>query len=391
MKRQRVALFGSTGSVGRAAFDVIRRLPDRFELVALAARTSADVLVNQARASGASRIVLTDWRAYRLAAARARPPIEPGFGLDALIDTAAGPGVDILIMAMSGTMGVLPVLAALERGRRVCLATKEILVSFGENVMAAARRYRAPVLPIDSELSAIHQCIGDRTDHVRRVYVTASGGPFWRKGAPARTTLTQALKHPTWRMGRKITVDSATLMNKGLEVIETCRLFGLRPNQVHAAIHPQSVVHGLVEFDDGSTLAQLARPDMRLPIQYALTWPERVLSPVQPLDVPRLGSLEFHGVDTARFPCYRLARQALVLGPAGTCVLNAANEVAADAFIHHQLDYHGIPRVVGQVLGAWRRRSSRAGKRPGVRRLLAIEEWAAFQTRQLVDRKRRDQ
>ena len=248
MKRRRVALFGSTGSIGRSTLDVIKRMPDRFELACLAARSSGDAVLAQARAVGASSVVLTDWQAYERA--RGARGVRLGFGLDALIAEARN--ADVVVMAMSGTMGVLPVLAALESGHRVCLATKEILVSFGQHVMAAARRHRAPVLPIDSELSAIHQCLAGRTGQVERVFLTASGGPFWKNGAPARTTPAQALNHPTWRMGAKITVDSATLMNKGLEVIETCRLFGLSPDRVEAVIHPQSAVHALVEFKDGS-------------------------------------------------------------------------------------------------------------------------------------------
>jgi len=384
VKRKRVALFGSTGSIGRSTLDVISRMPDRFELTCLAARSSGGAVLAQARRFGVRHVVLTDWPSFE----KVRPgrDIELGFGLDALIVEARK--ADVVVMAMSGTMGVLPVLAALERGRRVCLATKEILVSFGEHVMAAARRHKAPIMPIDSELSAIHQCVGGRADQVSRVFLTASGGPFWKAGAPARTTLKQALNHPTWRMGAKITVDSATLMNKGLEVIETCRLFGLAPDRVEAVIHPQSAVHALVEFEDGSVLAQLAQPDMRLPIQYALTWPDRLCSPVAGVHPERLKRLDFAPIDPKRFPCFGLAREALDLGQAGTCVLNAANEIAVRSFLAHGIGYHDIAAVVSRTLSAWRR-LHRGPVRAGVNRLLEIEAWASAFSARLTGHERK--
>jgi 1-deoxy-D-xylulose-5-phosphate reductoisomerase len=256
-------------------------------------------------------------------------------------------------MAMSGTGGLLATLAALQKGKRVALATKEILVGYGEPVMRAARRYGGTVLPIDSELSAVHQCLsrevqrtkdkgqrgGPDAAGVRRVILTASGGPFWRTGLPARARVADVLKHPTWSMGRKITVDSATLMNKGLEVIETCRLFGLGPEQVETVIHPQSIVHSLVEFNDGSVLAQLSHPDMRLPLQYCLTWPERLPSLVRPLTLHEVGRLDFHFIRHSDFPCLALAYQALGSGPAATCALNAANQVAVSAFLGGRIPF----------------------------------------------------
>lgn len=312
------------------------------------------------------------------------PDFRVDWGLDPLVDAAGSPQIDILVMAMSGTMGILPVLAALERGKRVCLATKEILVSFGDRVVGLARRSGAELLPIDSELAAIHQCLdGAGKNSLRRVILTASGGPFWRSGHPARTTRRQALCHPTWRMGAKITIDSATLMNKGLEVIEAARLFGLKPEQVEAVIHPQSLVHALVEFQDGSFLAQLSKPDMRLPIQYCLTYPERVGSLARPLRVDKVGSLEFHPIDRSKFPCYRLARNALRQGPAATCILNTANQVAVDAFLAGRIAFGAIPRIISGALRGCRAKA-RGMKHPSVRTLLLLEQRAAAKAHALV-------
>jgi 1-deoxy-D-xylulose-5-phosphate reductoisomerase len=262
--------------------------------------------------------------------------------------------------------------------------------------MKLARKHGGAVLPIDSELSAVHQCLstqvrnpkskGQRptpdTSSVRRVILTASGGPFWRTGLPAEATLADVLRHPNWSMGRKITVDSATLMNKGLEVIETCRLFGLRPDQVEPVIHPQSIVHSLVEFNDGSVLAQLSLPDMRLPLQYCLTWPDRTPSLTRTLDLARVGRLEFHAVERGLFPCLKLAYRALDAGPAATCALNAANQVAVEAFIDGRIAFGDIPKVIARVL-AGPSTSGRPSK-PGIGRLLRTESWATAQALKAV-------
>ena len=243
MRRKHVAVFGSTGSIGRATLDVVRRMPDRFKVHALAAHSSTRGLLAQTRRHKPAAAVFTDWSAYERARKAGRFEADLAWGLDSLIDIASSPAVDIVVMAMSGTIGVLPVIAALESGKRVAIATKEILVGFGRHVMACARRSGGELLPIDSELSALFQCLDGRgMDSVRRVILTASGGPFWRKGIPARATVRQVLRHPTWNMGDKITVDSATMMNKGLEAIETSRLLELEPGRIDALIHPQSIV-----------------------------------------------------------------------------------------------------------------------------------------------------
>ena len=391
MRRQRIALFGSTGSIGRSALDVVRHLPDRFEVSVLAANRSVRRICDQAREFRPAQVIMSDYYACEAARRELASETEVRWGPAALIDAAAASSTDMVVMAMSGTAGLLAVVAALELGKKVALATKEILVGYGEPVMKLARKHGGAVLPIDSELSAVHQCLsrkGQRTkdkgqsstpdtSDVRRGILTASGGPFWRRGLPSGARLADVLRHPTWAMGRKITVDSATLMNKGLEVIETCRLFGLRPDQVEPVIHPQSIVHSLVEFNDGSVLAQLSLPDMRLPLQYCLTWPDRTPSLTRTLDLARVGRLEFHAVERGLFPCLKLAYRALASGPAATCALNAANQVAVDAFIEGRVAFGDIPKITSRVLDGLD--AARQPARPGIARLLRTESWAAAQ------------
>jgi 1-deoxy-D-xylulose-5-phosphate reductoisomerase len=381
VRQQRIALFGSTGSIGRAALDVVRHLPDRFRVSMLAANRSVKRICEQAREFSPEQVILTDLAACEEARKVLEPEVKVDWGPAALIDAAAARSIDTVVMAMSGTGGLLAVLAALEAGKKVALATKEILVGYGEQVMQTARRHGGTVLPIDSELSAVHQCLTRKiqnpdpdTSEVRRVILTASGGPFWRTGLPARAGLTDVLRHPTWSMGRKITVDSATLMNKGLEVIETCRLFGLRPDQVEPVIHPQSIVHSLVEFVDGSVLAQLSEPDMRLPLQYCLTWPDRVPSLVKTLSLHEVGRLDFHFINPDDFPCLKLAYRAMKAGPAATCALNAANQVAVEAFLDGRILFGAIPAVISTVLDALAAEKQPA--RTTVPNLLRVESWA---------------
>jgi 1-deoxy-D-xylulose-5-phosphate reductoisomerase len=383
VKKNRVAVFGSTGSIGRSVLDVARHLPGRIEVKALAANRSVKLITRQAREFKAKQVVLTDFDACETARKTLGPRHSVGWGPSPMIDIAASGSIDTVVMAMSGTAGLLAVLSALGHGKRVALATKEILVGFGEHVMRLARRHGGTVLPIDSELAAVHQCLGTRSPgDIRRVILTASGGPFWRTGLPQDASTMDVLRHPTWNMGRKITVDSATMMNKGLEVIETVRLFGLRPEQVEPVIHPQSIVHSLVEFRDGSVLAQLSEPDMHLPIQYCLTFPDRLPSLTRTLDLSGAGRLDFHPINRNRFPCLKLAFRALELGEAGTCCLNAANQVAVEAFLERRIAFGDIPRVIARVLAELAATSQPA--RPGIARLLRLESWAAAAARQAV-------
>lgn len=383
MRRTRIALLGSTGSIGRSTLDVIAALPDRFELVILAAATSVTTLCNQARRFHPRQLVVTDPAACHQARAQLGPGYEISAGTDALTEAVATKAVDTVVMAMSGTVGLEPTLAALRLGKRVAIATKEILVAYGEPVMRTARRYGGKLLPIDSELSALHQCIDGRPmTQVRRLILTASGGPFRRTGPPPDATVRQVLRHPTWSMGRKITVDSATLMNKGLEVIETVRLFGIEPERVETVVHAQSIVHSLVEFWDGSVLAQLSEPDMRLPIQYALTYPDRQPSPVKPLRLADISRLDFETTDTRRFPCLALAYESLRSGPAGPCVLNAANQAAVEAFLAGRIAFAAIPAIIKTVL---RRSRVRLGSRSAsVGTLRRAETWADQLARSLA-------
>ncbi len=384
MRQRRVAVFGSTGSVGTACLEVLRHLGPNYCVSALAAATSANRIVRQALEFKPEHVVLTDWHAYHEVKQALGPGVKTGWGPAALLDAARA---DIVVMAMSGTQGLLPVLRSLELGQRTCLATKEILVAFGEPVMRLAHRHCAEVLPIDSELCAVHQCLVGQDDKaLRKVILTASGGPFRNRPIPRNARLGQVLNHPTWKMGRKITVDSATLMNKGLEVIETVRLFGLEPSQVEAVIHPQSIVHSLVEFDDGSVLAQLSEPDMRLPLQYCLTYPSRSASLAQPLNLTRTGRLDFLPVDRKKFRCFDLAYQALSSGGVAPCCLSSANQVAVDAFLEGRIVFGAIPDIIEQTLSAC---SSRFRPlRPGIKHLLKVEAWAARHARSLANQQR---
>ena len=276
-------------------------------------------------------------------------------GPDGLIAVATHPAADVVLCASSGTAGLEAALAAIESGKRVALANKEVLVMAGALMIDAAQRHGKEIMPVDSEHNAIHQCLhGRHPDEVRRIILTASGGPFRELDARQleRVTPDDALRHPTWQMGKKITIDSATLMNKGLEVIEAHWLFGLRPDQIEVVVHPQSIVHSLVELRDGSVIAQLSAPDMRMPIQYAFSYPERWDTPLQPLDLPRVGRLEFCAPDLDRFPCLRLAYEALSRGGAWPIVLNAANEVAVAAFLDGRLRFGQIAVVIETALQA---------------------------------------
>jgi 1-deoxy-D-xylulose-5-phosphate reductoisomerase len=354
---KRLAILGSTGSIGRSALEVVEAHPDRLVVVALVAGENAEVLAEQVArhrpslVGVASSAVLDDLKR--------RLPVgvcpEMTVGAEALVAAATHPDVDIVLCASSGTAGLEAALAAIDAGKALALANKEVLVMAGALMVDAARRRGVSILPVDSEHNAIHQCLHGRPIRdVRRLILTASGGPFRRldRAALATVTAADALQHPTWRMGRKITIDSATLMNKGLEVIEAHWLFGVSARAIDVVVHPQSVVHSMVEFCDGSIIAQLGVPDMRLPIQYALSYPERWAAPAAPLDVARLGTLEFSPPDLDRFPCLRLAYAALERGGVWPVVLNAANEVAVDGFLSGRLAFGSIAFVIERALEA---------------------------------------
>jgi 1-deoxy-D-xylulose-5-phosphate reductoisomerase len=352
---KRIAVLGATGSVGASTLDLVARNPERFRAAVLTAGRDWKRLAELAIAHGADAAVVADEAAYAdLKAALSGTGIAVSAGAAALVEAAQRPS-ELVVAAIVGAAGLPPTLAAIEAGIPVALANKEALVCAGNLMTAAAARTGATLLPIDSEHNAIFQVLEAR-ERVRRIVLTASGGPFrtWSREEMARVTPAEAVKHPTWSMGAKISVDSATLMNKGLELIEAYHLFGLRPDQLDVLVHPQSLVHGLVEYVDGSVLAQLGPADMRVPIAHALAWPERIATPAERLDLARIGRLEFEEADRTRFPALALAEAALADGQCRPCVLNAANEVAVAAFLDGRIPFLAIADIVGETLAKLR-------------------------------------
>jgi 1-deoxy-D-xylulose-5-phosphate reductoisomerase len=355
-----LAILGSTGSIGQSALAVVDAHPDKLRVVALAAGNNAVRLEEQVR----------KYRPKRSALAAERGP-------ECLIEIATDPDADVVLFASSGTAALDAVLAAIDAGKTIALANKEILVMAGSVVMAAARRKGVAVLPVDSEHNAIHQCLHGRTPaEVRKLILTASGGPFRNLSADAlaHVTAADALRHPTWRMGPKITIDSATLMNKGLEVIEARWLFDVGAERIEVLVHPQSIVHSMVEMIDGSVIAQLGVTDMQLPIQYAFSYPDRWGAPLPPLDLARAGRLEFEAPDMQRFPCLALAFRALGGAEGLSIVLNAANEIAVSAFMQGTLPFRGIAAVIARTMDAYEREGG--GRVGGLDDVRAIDRWA---------------
>ena len=356
-----IAILGSTGSIGQSALAVVDAHPQKLRVVALAAGGNATRLAEQVERYRPSRAALATEQ-----------------GPQGLIDVATHPDADVVLFASSGTAALDAVLAAIDAGKTIALANKEILVMAGALVMAAARARGVAVLPVDSEHNAIHQCLHGRdAAEIKRLILTASGGPF--RGMAARdlasVTAADALNHPTWRMGPKITVDSATLMNKGLEVIEARWLFDVPAERIEVVVHPQSIVHSMVELVDGSVIAQLGVTDMRLPIQYAFSYPDRWPAALPSLDLARAGRLEFEPADTVRFPCLALAFRALRGGEGLTIVLNAANEIAVAAFLEERLPFTGIAEVIRQAMDAFEN-GQEGAKVHGLAEVRAIDGWA---------------
>ena len=350
---KRVSIFGATGSVGQSTLDLVRRQPDAYRVVALTANSDVDSLAQVARESGAQVAVIGQAHLYgALRDALAGSGVEAAAGEDALVD-AARLDADWTMAAIVGCAGLKPTMAALAAGATVALANKESLVSAGGLMMDAARSSGATLLPVDSEHNAIFQCLaGSSYDEVARIILTASGGPFRTRSRAQMRDITpaQAVAHPNWSMGAKISVDSATMMNKGLELIEAAHLFPVGLDRIEILVHPQSVIHSMVEYRDRSTLAQLGSPDMRIPIAHALAWPERIATPCQPLDLATIGRLDFEAPDPERFPALRLARAAAAHGGAAPAILNAANEVAVAAFLAGRVGFLDIAMIVEDVL-----------------------------------------
>ncbi len=350
-----ITILGATGSIGASTIDLIKRNPSRYRVEALTARTKAGDLAKLAREVGARLAVVADPAYYdELKAALAGSGIEAAAGEGALVEAAQRPA-DWVMAAISGAIGLKPTLAAVERGAMVALANKECLVCAGAFFMRRAAITGATILPADSEHNAVFQALGaGPREDVKRVIITASGGPFrtWTLEAIKGATLEQALKHPNWIMGAKVTIDSATLMNKGLELIEAHHLFALKPDEIDAIVHPQSVIHGMVEFRDGSVVAQLGSPDMRIPIAHCLAWPERIDGPAARLNLAQVRELTFEEPDLVRFPALALARKAMETGGAAPTVLNAANEVAVSEFIAKRIAFPAITALVDATLDA---------------------------------------
>ncbi|MCL6740304.1 1-deoxy-D-xylulose-5-phosphate reductoisomerase [Sphingomonas sp. RB56-2] len=350
MKRRTVSILGATGSVGTSTLDLIERHPDRFEVVALTAARNVEALADAARRTNARLAVIDD--ETRLAELRQRlqgSGCRAATGKEALAEAAAGEA-EWVMAAIVGCAGLEPVMAAIEAGRTVALANKESLVTAGALMTQAAARSGAEILPVDSEHNAIFQCLaGNRPGDVAKLVLTASGGPFRTKSRDEMAAMTpeQAVAHPNWSMGAKISVDSATMMNKGLELIEAHHLFGLPSERIEILVHPQSVIHSMVEYVDGSVLAQLGSPDMRIPIAHALAWPERIDTPAQRLDLARIAKLTFEAPDFERFPALQAARSALEAGGSAPTALNAANEEAVSAFLQRRI---GFLDIIGIVL-----------------------------------------
>ncbi len=369
-----VVLLGSTGSIGTSALKVAEDLPDRLRLLGLAAGQNLKLLLEQTRRHGPEAISIIDPQSAKSAREVLGGSTKVYSGPEGLLHLATLPAADIVLIAIVGTAGLPPALAAIRAGKDIAVASKEILVMAGEIVMREAEKHGVRVLPVDSEHSAIFQCLdGKPASSIRRLWLTASGGPF--RTTPreefSHITVERALKHPSWVMGRKITIDSATLFNKGLEMVEARWLFGVEMERVSVVVHPQSVVHSMVEFIDGSMLAQLSTPDMCLPIQYALTYPERARSDRVQTNLAKLGSLTFEEPDPERFPSLALARRAGEVGGTLPAVLNAANEVAVEAFCDRKITFEQIPQMVARTMEA-----HRVMDHPSLEQILGADAWA---------------
>ena len=376
-----VSIIGATGSIGRQTLEIIAHHPDKLRVVALAAGRDVDALTELATRWQPKLVALADQEAAKASSGKFNCPVLAG--IEGLKEVATHPEADIVVIAIPTAKALLPTLAALRAGKRVALATKEVLVSGGQLVTQQLRQ-SGELLPIDSEHSALFQCLqGEDVSKVDKLLLTASGGPFRTKPIDElrQVTVEEALAHPTWRMGAKVTVDSATLMNKGLEIIEARWLFGVPAERIDVVIHPQSIIHSLVEFVDGSVKAQLSLPDMRLPIQYALLYPERHPCPVQRLDLTKIGTLTFEPPDEVRFPCLRLAKLAVQVGGTMPAVLNAADEIAVNAFLQRKIGFMDIPAIIEAVM---ERHCPIA--EPDLNTVWEVDEWARARASELVQK-----
>ena len=384
MKR-RIAILGSTGSIGRQTLDVVRQHPDLFQVELLTANNSSELLVAQAREFDANSVVICNKDRYReVADALQDDGIKVFTGIDSVCDLVTGDNIDIVVAAMVGFSGLAPTVAAVKAGKIIALANKETLVAAGSVVMGLAEKHHAPILPVDSEHSAIFQCLlAAQGNALSRIHLTASGGPFrtWDKTRIASATKDMALRHPNWNMGAKITIDSATMMNKGFEVIEARWLFDVEPDRINVVVHPESIIHSMVEFEDGAVIAQLGHPDMREPIQFAMGFPERLPLNNRKLDFATLGSLTFAAPDLDRFPALGLAFEAIRRGGNIPCVLNAANEAAVAAYLKDRIRFYDIPRIAEECM-----EGAIFVAEPSLDDIFATDEWAKRRANELIDR-----
>jgi 1-deoxy-D-xylulose-5-phosphate reductoisomerase len=348
-----LVILGSTGSIGTQALDIVSRLPEKLRVIGLAANNNAELLANQANTHGVANVCIGDASRAAELKDRLNRPAEIHVGVEGMCRLATTPEADLVVLAVAGAIGIMPTHAALEAGKDIALASKEVLVAAGEHTMRLAKRAGAAILPIDSEHSALFQCLqGAPEKSVDKLFLTASGGPFRTTPREALKDVTpeQALKHPTWNMGGLVTINSATLMNKGLEIIEAQWLFDVPADDVEVIVHPQSIVHSMVRYKDGSVLAQLGLPDMRLPIQYALVYPERIDTQLPRMGLDRFANLTFEEPDLEKFPAVRLARKAAAVGGTLPAVMNAANEAAVARFLSREISYPGIMGCVESVM-----------------------------------------
>ena len=385
MEKRRIAILGSTGSIGRQALDVIRQHRDLFEVELLTANNSSELLIRQALEFDANAVVICNEDRYKEVADALQPHYIKVFaGMQSVCDLVAGEDIDIVLTSMVGFSGLASTVAAIKAGKTIALANKETLVAAGETVMRLAAEHHAGILPVDSEHSAIFQCLmGAAGAEIEKIHLTASGGPFrtWTREEISKATLREALNHPKWNMGSKITIDSATMMNKGLEIIEARWLFGTPGEKIEVVVHPESIIHSMVEYADGAVIAQMGHPDMREAIQFAFSYPHRLTLDNRKLNFSELGSLSFYSPDTERFPALGLAYEALAKGGNMPCVMKAANEAAVAAFLQERIGFYDITDVVGECMAG-----ADFAARPDLDTIFCTNEISLARAGEIIDR-----
>lgn len=382
---KKISVLGSTGSIGTQTIEVIKNNRELFSLEAVAANSNVDILEEQVRELRPKLTVVYDESKYLELKRRVSGLTEVAAGKEGLVAAATISEADTVVSAIVGIAGLIPTYNAIKAKKNIALANKETLVTAGRLIMSAAKENNISILPVDSEHSAIFQSIGsNRKSSISKLILTASGGPFREKSIEElqKVTIADALKHPNWKMGKKITIDSATLMNKGLEVIEARWLFDIEAEKIEVCVHPQSIIHSMVEYIDGSVIAQLGIPDMKLPIQYALTYPERLTMPGERLDLTKVGTLTFEKPDTEKFPCMKLAYDALKSGDSACIVINGANEAAVDLYLNNKIGFMDIPALITEIL-----EKHKSFNNPGLEEIIEIDKWARSLVQELYEKR----